>query len=190
GGGLTPEQRLERRIRELLVGLGYTQAITLPFVTTADLAAFDAPPDHEINHTVRVKNPLSDEEAVLRPSLLPGLLRVVRHNRGRGGEAGAVFDRGRVWHHRPSTRAQGAHARPVRLPSASAGVVGPADLSGRGLTADGLVAAALVRRLAAGLGLRLELHQDAAPGSHPTRTARITADGELVGYVGELHPYT
>ncbi|MFS8495250.1 MAG: phenylalanine--tRNA ligase subunit beta [Actinomycetes bacterium] len=190
GGGLTPEQRLERRIRELLVGLGYTQAITLPFVTTADLAAFDAPPDHEINHTVRVKNPLSDEEAVLRPSLLPGLLRVIRHNRGRGAEAVAVFEQGRVFHDWPWNRDKRVPDQPVRIAFASVGVVGPADLSGRGLTADGLVAAALVRRLAAGLGLRLELHQDAAPGFHPTRTARITADGELVGYVGELHPYT
>ena len=56
------------------------------------------------------------------------------------------------------------------------------------MTADGHAAAALVRRLADGLGLRLEFHQDTAPGFHPTRMARLTSDGRFVGWVGELHP--
>ena len=190
GGGLTPDQRLERRLRELLVGLGYSQAITLPFVTSSDLEAFDAPSDHELHQTIRVKNPLSDEEAILRPSLLPGLLRVIRHNRNRGASTVAVFEQGRVFHNRPWNRDKRVPDQPVRLAFASIGVVGPADLAGSGVAADGASAAALVRRLAAGLGLHIEFHQDAAPGFHPARTARITSDGNFVGYVGELHPHT
>ena len=190
GGGLTAEQRLQRRVRELLVGLGYSQAITLPFVMPSELDAFDAPADHELSRTVKVKNPLSDEEAVLRPSLLPGLLRVIRHNRSRGASAVAVFEQGRVFHDWPWNRDKRVPDQPERLGFASVGVVGPADLTGEGMTADGHAAAALVRRLADGLGLRLEFHQDTAPGFHPTRMARLTSDGRFVGWVGELHPYT
>lgn len=189
-GGLTDDQRRERRLRELLTGLGYSQAITLPFVMTSELDAFDAPSDHELHQTVAVKNPLSDEEAVLRPSLLPGLLRVVRHNRSRGGSSVAVFEQGRVFHNRPWNRDKRVPTQPLRLAFVSVGVIGPADLGGEGIRADAQTATALVRRLAAGLGLALEIHQDTAPGFHPTRTARVTSDGATVGFVGELHPHT
>lgn len=190
GGGLAPEQRQARRIRQSLVGIGYSQTITLPFVMPAEVAAFDAPTDHELNQTVEVKNPLSEEEAVLRPALLPGLLRVLKHNRNRGHADVAVFEQGRVFHGRPWAVDRRVPDQPVRLAVAATGVIGPRDLAGHGQIADVHTVLAAVRHLAASLGLSLTIEEGEAPGYHPTRTARISVNGAIVGHAGELHPVT
>ncbi|HEX2154908.1 MAG TPA: phenylalanine--tRNA ligase subunit beta [Acidimicrobiia bacterium] len=190
GGGLTSEQTLSRRLRDLLVGVGYSQAVSLPFVTPAEIGAFTPPPGHELHEVVRVKNPLSDEESILRPSLLPALLRALRHNRNRGRADVALFELGRVFHNSPWSRDWRVPTQPNRLGIAAIGVVAPADLSGQGHTADITAITGLIRHLADGLGLGLTLEQATAPGYHPTRTARVMSGSEVVGFAGELHPLT
>lgn len=190
GGGLTPIQRLAGRAREVLASLGCSQAVALSFVMPSELEAFDPPDDHELRQTVTVKNPLSDEEAVLRPSLLPGLLRALRHNRNRGQSSVALFEEGRVFHARPWPIDWRVPDQPTRLGIAATGVVGPQDLAGDGRRADVDWITALMRQVGATLGLSLALEQGSQAGYHPTRTARVLAAGKLIGHAGELHPLT
>jgi phenylalanyl-tRNA synthetase beta chain len=190
GGGLSETDRLTRRMRSILTALGYNQAITIPFVMPAEVDAFSAPDDHELNETVLVKNPLSEEEAVLRPTLLPGLLRVLRHNRNRGIADAAVFEIGRVFHARPWDEDRRVPHQPTRLGMAAIGVVGARSLAGEGHDADAHAALALLRHLTKNLGLDVELQPANQPGYHPTRTAAVMAGGKVIGHVGELHPLT
>lgn len=190
GGGLSQSDRLTRRLRSGLTALGYNQAITIPFVMPAEVESFSAPDDHELNELVLVKNPLSEEEAVLRPTLLPGLLRVLRHNRNRGIGDVAVFEIGRVFHARPWNEDRRVPSQPTRLGLAATGVVGARTLAGEGHHADAHAALALMRHLTEELGLDVVLKQGRQPGYHPTRTAAVLAGGEVIGHVGELHPIT
>jgi phenylalanyl-tRNA synthetase beta chain len=50
---------------------------------------------------VVVANPLSDDEPLLRTTLLPGLLRVLARNAGRGFSDVALFETGLVFRPRP-----------------------------------------------------------------------------------------
>lgn len=190
GGGLTFEQQITRRLRDLLIGVGYSQAVCLPFVAPEELDAFDPPDGHELKQTVRVKNPLSEEEAVLRTTLLPGLLRVLRHNRNRGRASVAVFEQGRVFHSHPWDRDPRVPDQPSRLGIAAMGVVGPTGMDGTGIRADIHSATALIRHLSTALSLDLTLREGSAAGHHPTRTAAILTGDTVTGYVGELHPKT
>ena len=190
GGGLTADQQLVRRLTSTLVSLGLSQTINLPFVSPADLAAFDAPAGHELGRTIRVKNPLSEEEAVLRPSLLPGILRVIRHNRNRGRRDVAVFEHGRVFHAEPWHLDGRVPRQPDRIAFAVVGRFGPLDLEGNGRPVDIHVASAIVRHLADRHGLDIHLQQGDSPGFHPTRTALVVHGTSVVGMIGELHPAT
>lgn len=190
GGGLSEPDRLTRRLRSLLTGVGYSQAITIPFVMPSELDAFGPPAGHELTETVLVKNPLSDEEAVLRPSLLPGLLRVLRHNRNRGIADVSVFELGRVFHARPWDEDRRVPDQPTRLGIAAIGVVGPRRIDGEGLPADVHAITGLLRHVSGTLGLELRLEQDETPGFHPTRTAVVMCHGAPIGHAGELHPLT
>lgn len=190
GGGLTDEQRWTRRLASHLVSVGFSQSISLPFVRPGDLAAFQAPTGHELTRTIRVRNPLSEEEAVLRTSLLPGLLQVIRHNRNRGRRDVAVFEHGRVFHREPWHLDGRVPHQPDRLALAAVGTVGPKGLDGSGRSSEIQVGTAVIRHLADVLGLDLQLQQGEAPGFHPTRTAWIVHGMSVVGTVGELHPST
>jgi phenylalanyl-tRNA synthetase beta chain len=66
--------------------------VTPPFVGEAVLDALGGGMT-----SPRVLNPLSAEEALLRPTLLPGLLSVVTRNAGRGLADVAVFETGHVF---------------------------------------------------------------------------------------------
>ncbi len=82
-----------RRIRRLLCGAGLQEAVTFTFIEQAAAEPFVAAPAS----LVTIANPLSEKFAVLRPSILPGLLDALTYNRRRDiadvrlFEAGAVF---------------------------------------------------------------------------------------------------
>jgi phenylalanyl-tRNA synthetase beta chain len=80
----------DRRARETLLRAGFTEAVTFSFIETrvAELFAADA-------DLVPVANPLSEKFSTLRPSLLPGLLESVRHNRHHQVRDVRLFEVGR-----------------------------------------------------------------------------------------------
>ncbi|RPI54924.1 MAG: phenylalanine--tRNA ligase subunit beta, partial [Acidobacteria bacterium] len=73
-----PRIARDRLVRRVLAAAGCSEALTFSFIDTA-LAAHFA--DHDA--IVPIGNPLSAQFSVLRPSLLPGLLTSVAHNRHR-----------------------------------------------------------------------------------------------------------
>ena len=69
-------RQLERRASApILAGLGCSEATPMPFLAPGDLERAGLPGDG-----ITITNPLVAEESVLRTSLLPGLLKAVRHN--------------------------------------------------------------------------------------------------------------
>jgi phenylalanyl-tRNA synthetase beta chain len=134
---------------------------------------------------VPLANPLSADLAVMRPSLLPGLIEALRHNRARQQERVRLFEVARVF---------GAGDPPVETPSLAIVACGPAhaeqwgepsrildfhDLKG---DLDALIAWG-------GEPQRWSVHADDLPGwLHPGRGARVARDGATVGYLGALHP--
>jgi len=189
-GGLLPEQHRMRLAHNILRGAGLIQAINLPFVSPAELAAFsnDKGKDGAVADVVSVRNPLREDQSKLRQSLLPGLLRNLRENRNRGLEGVALFETGRVFFAHPWGIDGRVPEQPVRLAAAMIGPLGRPALTQRARSADAASALALVDLLADGVGVTITRRQARHAGLHPTRTADLVM-GELnVGYAGELHP--
>ncbi|WP_330319797.1 phenylalanine--tRNA ligase subunit beta [Streptomyces clavifer] len=97
GRGLTDRQRLHRRIDRALAGAGYVEALSYPFIGDAVLDQLGLDADDARRRTVKLVNPLSDEEPALRTTLLPGLLGALRRNDGRGSHDLALFETGLVF---------------------------------------------------------------------------------------------
>ena len=85
-GRLTKAQRIRRRIQDLLVGLGYSEAYTWSLL-----------PDDPAPGAVRLQEPISSEQAVLRTSLVEGLLASARRNVDVGNEDIALFELAHVY---------------------------------------------------------------------------------------------
>lgn len=85
-GRLTREQRLRRRVEDILVGLGFSEVYTPSFVETdADAGA------------LRLSEPISVELGVLRTDLLPSLLDAAARNAELGNERIALFEIARIY---------------------------------------------------------------------------------------------
>ncbi len=179
---------LEERIRDRLADLGLQEAIT--YSLTAVEAQRWLTPTVGDGEFVTLVNPVSPERAVMRRSLLPGLLQVVHHNLDHTDSV-AMFELGFVYlpqaHEllpaEPRCLALALCGR--RTPPAwddPPGVPPPAydfyDLKGlvEALTCDlhlAEVAFAPERRV---------------PWLHPMRAATLMLAGQPVGHLGELHP--
>jgi phenylalanyl-tRNA synthetase beta chain len=179
-GGLSPRQRDGRTVADVLVGAGYDEVYTLPLLAPADLANAGLQPDR----VLEVENPLRAEESILRPALLPGLLRAVAYNAAHGEPAVALFESGTVFappragEPLPIERRSLAFARAHRARRA------PHEPD---RAVDVYDATAALTALAQELRVAdLRIEAATVDGFHPTRAARVLVDGNPVGYVGEV----
>jgi phenylalanyl-tRNA synthetase beta chain len=105
GRGLTTPQRLRRTIGRALAGAGYVEVLSSPFGSAADADRMQLPPDDPRRCAPRIVNPIRDEEPLMRTTLVPGLLRVLNRNLGRGFADVALFELGLVFLTRPEGQA-------------------------------------------------------------------------------------
>ncbi len=91
-GGLTERQKARRMLKDVLCGLGASEAWTTAFLSEADLLAADATPPF-----IEVANPLVESERFLRTTMIPGLLQAVRYNAERRQGDVRLFEIGEVF---------------------------------------------------------------------------------------------
>ena len=184
-----------------------------PFGSAADYERLQLPAGDPRRRAPRIANPLSEDEPFLRTTLLPGLLRVLAFNAGRGFGDLALYELGLVFRlgtggqgvapiprvdHGPTvaevTEMQSAlPAQPLHAGAVLAGNREAPGWWGTGRPAgwpDAVEAAREVLRVSR-VACRIE--QDQHAPWHPGRCAAVHitgADGEdqLIGHAGELHP--
>jgi phenylalanyl-tRNA synthetase beta chain len=169
-GHLTRRQLERRRLRSLLTGLGCAEAAPMPFLAPGDLERAGLPGDG-----ITITNPLVAEESVLRTSLLPGLLKAVRHNVSHRNDGIALFEVGHVFR-RP---ADPAAELPDERETFAVIIAG----------ADATAAVEVWRTVCDGLAVPgADVANAEMPGLHPTRSGVARVEGEPVGAVGEVDP--
>ena len=208
GSGLTHAQRVRRLLADVLAARGLSEVWSPPFVGDAQHAALGLDPAAEAARTVRIANPLSDEQPLLRTRLLTTLVDDVRRNVARGAGDVALFETGLVvqleGEQRPAPTVDvGVHpgqdvlaaihaavpAQPRHIAFVLAGDRDRGGWWGSGRRADLGDALELALGLGEALALTFVPARDDVMPYHPGRCAALSlADGTLVGHVGELHP--
>ncbi len=90
-------ERLSRRLKELLFAQGLTEVISYSFLSQREIDALGFPGKDKRSRAVRLANPLSDDQAVLRTSLLASLLSTVARNQARRHMNLRLFELGTVF---------------------------------------------------------------------------------------------
>ena len=207
GQGLTVSQRRRRKIATALVGAGLTEVVSYPFVGDADFDAMGLPADDSRRTTVKLANPISDEEPSMQTMLLPTLLRTAERNVGRGATDLAIFQTGLVFlpradakvaplpsvAQRPSDEEIQAlnnalPEQPLHLGVVLTGARIPAGWWGKGQAAGWADAVQVARAVAASVGVEPVLRNVELAPWHPGRCAEVSVGGKIVGHAGELHP--
>jgi phenylalanyl-tRNA synthetase beta chain len=196
-GVLAPEQRLRRRLEDVLAGVGLYEVAGWVF-TAPDLGdRLRLPADDWRRDVAVLRNPMSEDMSVLRPTLLGSLLDVAQRNRARGMPDVRLFEIGAIFlgRERPGTKTA-AEERGEPLPT-EGGHVGalltgpirpPSWRESDPPQADFFAAKAVLEAVLE--AVRVPWHVEAArePFLHPGRSARVLVDGRPAGWIGEVHP--
>ncbi|MFE0593616.1 phenylalanine--tRNA ligase subunit beta [Micromonospora echinospora] len=210
GRGLTVTQRRHRAVARALAEQGYVEVLAHPFVAPGLADQLGLPADDPRRVAVRLANPLSEEEPLLRTTLLGPLLGILKRNIGRGHRDLALYETGLVFHPRPDAGpapAMGVEQRPsdadfaaadATLPAQPrhvavvlAGDVEPTGWWGGGRAASWADAVEAGRTVLAAAGIdehRIIVRAAEYAPWHPGRCAQLLVDDVVVGYAGELHP--
>jgi phenylalanyl-tRNA synthetase beta chain len=178
-----PDAQKDARLRSSLLALGYSEAISLTFISKDDAKRFSAAAE------IDLENPISDEASVMRTSMVPGMLNMLAYNLNRGTDNVRLFEAGKVF--------EAAGEKSVELKRIAMGATGNVDAE----VVRGLAPGAAARALSF-FDLKGDVEQLLAPFAqwtfyfdaqtadyyHPGRSARAVMDGATVAQFGQIHP--
>ncbi|MFZ1984653.1 MAG: phenylalanine--tRNA ligase subunit beta, partial [Desulfatitalea sp.] len=180
-----------RRIRESLTGMGFAEAITYSFVPSESCRRLRLPEEDRRCRQLAILNPLSEDQTVMRTSLIPGLLDAMKRNLARQSRNLKLFETGKIFISNGSTvqpeeidmlaglwtgeRAEVQwHTRPE-----------PCDFYDLKGALEGLLEGLYVRPV------RFTRLADAQCAyTQPGASAQILVGGESLGVIGQLHTQT
>ena len=177
-----PENRVAlAALRQQLAARGYSEAICYAFVEAGLLETWGL-----ADGSIALANPLSAELAVMRTSLLPGLVSALEGNRKRQQSRVRLFESGRSYH-----LGDGAPVEVERLAGVAIGDAGSEQWGVPRRPIDFFDLKGDVESLfqLAGASAKEFRFEAGAPGwLHPGRSATIWRGSERVGYLGALNP--
>jgi phenylalanyl-tRNA synthetase beta chain len=200
-GRLNRTQRLRRRAEDELRDLGFDQIVGWSFTDPGEAGRLRIEEPDGRAEPILVANPLSDEGAAMRTTLLGSLLDVAARNLARGREAVALFEAGAVYLRGTPPESGGPLAgnfpgdtpapatEPHRYGALASGLLVPKSWRGGGEPADFFALKGVLEALAVGLGCPpLEFEPGSEPFLHPGRSAAVSIGGAPLGWLGEVHP--
>lgn len=196
---------------------GMAETMSFPFLSDKEYGALHIPAQHPLAKTITLQNPLSEDMAILTPSLAINLLRAVVHNRSRGVKGARLFEVAKTFHNTQGMKVDEKHAywrhldKPSRHISPRAQKdTRPVERATIGAILDQPLhektwrepvtplsfydAKGLITQWLGTFGVRhLDwqlITAEALPWLHPKRSAVVRAGNIQLGYVGEVHPKT
>jgi phenylalanyl-tRNA synthetase beta chain len=92
-----PEYSLRDKVREILVGSGFSEVISYSFTSRDTAEMLDVPEGHMLRKFVSLMNPLSIDQSVMRTSLIPGVAGAARTNISREEQELKLFEWGKIF---------------------------------------------------------------------------------------------
>ncbi|KAF0422105.1 phenylalanine--tRNA ligase subunit beta [Pediococcus pentosaceus] len=184
-GQLTTEQKLMRASRTVMEGLGLTQAMSYGLTTIAKSQQF-VKGNHEL---VKVDWPMTKDREALRMNLISGLLDDIAYNKARSVENVALYEQGRVFY-------GNGQAQPEEIEHIAGAITGSMQAKSWNekekpvtfFDVKGIVEQYLKNVAVAGEVSYVADHD--RQGMHPGRTADVLLDGDVIGFIGQIHPTT
>jgi phenylalanyl-tRNA synthetase beta chain len=204
-GRLSTTQRLRRRALDVLVGRGLYEAVGWTFTAPTLHDRLRLPEDDPRRCAPVLENPLSEDQSLLRTTLLGSLLDVAAHNSARGMADLRLFEMGTLFVLDGEPRARGGGSDAAEPAPGVVGETGVREQRALGVLLSGRLAPptwgtqdppradlfavkGVLEALGAALRVGLECRPEGQPFLHPGRAAAVVCEGERLGWLGELHP--
>ena len=202
---LTPAQKRRRLLAQSLVSRGYAEVMTFPFVNEELISRMGFVGARAESY--KIANPMSEDQPLLRPHLLPGLLEAAKRNYGRGFKDFAIFEMGLIFRKsidlkpgifpeigkRPPQDqiAEIFSSVPTQLSficGVQVGKVAGDSWKSKSRSYEWTDAVGEVETILKQMNLSWEIKRSDLAPWHPGRCAEFIVDGKPVAHAGELHP--
>ncbi|MDR0899774.1 MAG: phenylalanine--tRNA ligase subunit beta [Lactobacillaceae bacterium] len=176
--GLNKKQKLMRQVNAILRGTGLSQAITYSLKAKDNAQYFVPTP----KATIELDYPMSEDRSVLRQSVLTSLYEAIKYNSARGQKDVRLFEIGDVFAYEDQKVEETTHLAGIVLPGESL------NWKTHKNTFDFYDAKGIVENLFTQLAMPVEFAPAEINQMHPGRTAEISINDQVIGFVGQIHP--
>ena len=176
-----PDARIDiNAVRESLLRRGYQEVITYSFVDPKLQQLLDP-----ARAPIALANPIASDMSVMRTGLWPGMVKTLLHNLNRQQDRVRIFESGLRF-----IQNSGATQQDTVIGGLVYGAVEPEQWGAQKRAVDFFDVKADVAQLLqlAGATPGFAFTRAEHPALHPGRSAAITRAGQVVGWIGELHP--
>ena len=175
-GGYSAEMKFEAKAGSLCRALGFSEIITYSFVSPAIFDQIRLPADSPLRNTMRIQNPLGEDTSVMRTTALPSMLDILGRNSAYHNKQAKLYEIAKIY---LPIEGQKLPLEPKILVLGSYGS-GETFFSLKGE----------LEAIFAGLRIgKVSYEADSTnPSYHPGRCAKVSANGETLGYIGQIHP--
>jgi phenylalanyl-tRNA synthetase beta chain len=177
-GAKTNGQIIEDCAKKFLNAAGVTEISTYSFVSPKGFDMIGLPEESFMRRSVKLINPLGEENSIMRTTLMPNMLEVLSRNNNRNVESVKAFEIGRVFlpHSIPVDRL------PVEKPVLTMGMYGK--------EVDFFTLKGTIESVFNNLGIsNIEfIPEKNHPTFHPGRCANLLWENHILGVLGEIHP--
>ncbi len=182
------KQIIEKKLRDIMTGFGFSEVITYSFVPSSFPAVLGLTHEAEASHLIRIRNPLTEDQAVMRTTLLYNLLDTMVKNGRSGVYDLKIFEIGRVYF---AGKEGQLPVEKNHIGCLLKGLRYNDSWHMPGLQADYYDLKGVVEHVMADLKLAgLRFSPDAPwPFLHPGRSCRIHIGDDTIGFMGEVHPH-
>ena len=183
----SPHQVLERKLRELFVAHGLSEVITYSFVNPSVFSKILLDENDPRRNPVKVLNPLSEDQAVMRTTLLPGLLDVTARNLSFRLMDVQVFEMRRIY---LPCEGNELPVEPVYAAGILTGLRNPESWNQKAEPLDFYDVKGMLENVFETLGISGVLFEvrDLEAYYHPGKACSVYSGKDRVGSFGEIHP--
>lgn len=186
-GGLTREQFIVRRMKNFLQSAGLAEAITYSLVNKKQATSLISPDMDGTLQPVKLAMPMSEDHQYLRLSLLPELLNRLSYNVARKQTSVALYEVGSVFLNKSEVITKQPEER-RRVAGAITGTWVDHPWQQEVKQVDFYVIKGIVESLIRYIQLEPTFTKVQVDGMHPGRCATVEVNGEVIGFIGQIHP--
>ena len=177
-GKLSYKLRIEEVARQIAQFCGFSQSMTYSFESPKAFDKLLIPADSDLRKTVNILNPLGEDFSIMRTQPLNGMLTSLSTNYNRRNKNVKLYELANIY----CPKTLPLTELPDERMQFTLGMYGEGDF----FTMKGVVEEFFDK-----VGMHKKAHYNPNAGKtflHPGRQAEIVYDGQVVGYMGEIHP--
>lgn len=176
-GLLTKEQKVRKRVSQVLMSCGYFEVVTYSFISPKHYDKINLPQESPLRNCVKIRNPLGEDTGVMRTTALPSILDILAKNYNHRNDNVRIFELATIYN-----KSASEDELPDEKLSITFGQYGKTDSF---YTLKGAVEALLSVFKITDYEV---IPKSDDPSFHPGRTAELYVKGEYAGIFGQVHP--